>query len=469
MKYINKLKRSSLVKSSFWYTLGNFFVKGMSFITIPIFTNIMSVEEYGLVNNFTAIAAIFTLFVGLSLNGAINNAKFEFKNNIHEFMSSILFLSTCSFFFFVIIGNLLYLFNNLYFDLSQLVFNIMITYSYGKFLISYISAYYTINVKYFKFLKISILSTILDIGFSLVFMLVIFPDESYIGKIIGSMIGTLIIGIAIYTSILLKGRVLYNKEYWKFALKISIPLVPHALAGVILNQFDRIMVNYYRGAFEAGIYSYIYNLGAILGVIYSSANHAWVPWFYKKMAENENDDIRKVSNIYIMLFGMITIMSILILIDIAKFMGPKEYQQGIPLLIPILLAYYFQFLYSLPVNVEFYEKKTAYIAIGTVLSALINFILNILLIPMYGYTAAAYTTVIAYIFLFIFHYLIAKKITKKKLFDVRVIIIVSFIVCLISLLLSFLIDYFLLRYLLVLLILLFSFKIGIKMQGLTKS
>lgn len=468
MKYINQLKRSSLLKSSFWYTIGNFFVKGMSFITIPIFTNIMSVEEYGLVNNFTAIAAIFTLFVGLSLNGAINNANFEFKNNIHGFMSSILFLSTCSFLFFVIVGNILYSFVDFYFDLSQLIFNIMILYSYGKFLISYISAYYTINIEYFNFLKVSILSTILDIGFSLIFMLIVFRNDLYIGKIIGSTVGTLIIGVIIYISIILKGKELYNKEYWIFALKISIPLVPHALAGVVLNQFDRIMVNYYRGAFEAGIYSYIYNLGAVLAVIYSSSNHAWVPWFYKKMESNENGIIRKVSNLYIILFSMITIVSMLILIDIAKIMGPEEYQQGIPLLIPILLAYYFQFLYSLPVNVEFYKKKTTYIAMGTLLSALINVLLNALFIPIYGYMAAGYTTMIAYIFLFIFHYFIAKNITKKPLFDIRVISIVTFVVCLISLSLHFLIDFVLIRYLIVLLIGLLSLKILMKIQRIKK-
>lgn len=464
MKYINKLKQSSLLKSSFWYTLGNFFVKGISFITIPIFTNIMSVEEYGLVNNFTAVASIFTLIVGLSLNGAINNANFEFKDKIHEFMSSILFLSTCSFFFFIILGNAVYMFNDLYFDLSQLIFNIMILYSYGKFLVSYISAFYTINVEYFKFLKVSILSTLLDIGFSLIFILTIFKNEIYIGKIMGSTVGILLIAIAIYISIFLKGKKLYNKEYWGFALKIAIPLIPHSLAGVVLNQFDRVMVNYYRGAFEAGIYSYIYNLGAVLSVVYSSSNHAWVPWFYNKMSNNKENDIKKVSNYYIILFGLITIISMLVLIDVAKIMAPSEYLKGIPLIIPILLAYYFQFLYSLPVNVEFYMKKTNYIAIGTVLSAFINVLLNVLLIPTYGYMAASYTTVIAYMFLFIFHYLIARKITGKKLFDIRTIVIVTMIVCVLSMVLYILIDYVIIRYLLMVLIGLFLVKVTIKIQ-----
>lgn len=453
MALIEKLKSSSLVKSSFWYTIGNFFIKGITFITIPLFTNIMTVEEYGLVNNYTAIASIFSLFVGLSLNGAINNANFEFKEDIKGFMSSTLFLSTLSFVLFLILGNAYFFFNNDFFELSQIIFNLMIFQSYGNFLINFLSAYFTINVHYFKFLMLSILSTVLNIGLSIVMIFTIFQDNRYVGRVVGSSGAFIVVGLLIYFAIMFKGKKLINIDYWKFSLKIALPLIPHSLSNVLLSQFDRIMVNSYSGSFDAGIYSYIYNLSVVLSVVWASTNNAWVPWFYAEMDKKDYLKIKKTSNYYMILFGAITLVSMLLLIDIAKIMAPTEYLVGIPLIIPILLGYYFQFLYSLPVNVEFFEKKTGYIAIGTMASAGINIILNIMFIPKFGYIAAGYTTVLAYFFLFLFHYFLAKKIIGKQLFDTKMIISVTTVVVVLSFVMFFLTNYIILRYLMVVILL----------------
>lgn len=453
MALIEKLKSSSLVKSSFWYTIGNFFIKGITFITIPIFTNIMTVEEYGLVNNYTAIASIFSLFVGLSLNSAVNNANFEFKEDIKGFMSSTLFLSTLSFTTFLILGNAYFFYQDSFFELSQIIFNLMIFQSYGNFLINFLSAYFTINVQYFKFLSLSILSTFLNIGISLAMMFTLFEKNRYVGRVVGSSGAFILIGLLIYFAIMFRGKTLFNKEYWNFSLKIAIPLIPHALSNVLLSQFDRIMVNSYSGAHDAGIYSYIYNLSVVLSVVWASTNNAWVPWFFGEMEKKDYKKIKKTSNYYMLLFGAITLISMLLLIDIAKLMAPEEYLVGIPLIIPILLGYFFQFLYSLPVNVEFYEKKTGYIAIGTIASALINVVLNIIFIPKYGYIAAGYTTVVAYFFLFNFHYILAKRIIGKQLFDTKMIVTVTTVIVTLSFVMFFLTDYVILRYFMVILLL----------------
>src|SRR5699024_7978666 len=128
------------------------------------------------------------------------------------------------------------------------------------------------------------------------------------------------------------------------------------------------------------------------------------------------------------------------------------YLIGIPLIIPILLGYYFQFLYSLPVNIEFYLKKTQYIAGGTVLSAGLNIILNWLLIPKFGYIAAGYTTVFSYMLLFFVHYHMGKSFFGKQLFDTKVITLITIFVITFSFFLYMFVDYFFLRYIVVIII-----------------
>ncbi|MCA9767105.1 MAG: oligosaccharide flippase family protein, partial [Carnobacterium sp.] len=301
--------------------------------------------------------------------------------------------------------------------------------------------------------SLSILSTFLNIGISLAMMFTLFEKNRYVGRVVGSSGAFILIGLLIYFAIMFRGKTLFNKEYWKFSLKIAIPLIPHALSNVLLSQFDRIMVNSYSGAHDAGIYSYIYNLSVVLSVVWASTNNAWVPWFFGEMEKKDYKKIKKTSNYYMLLFGAITLISMLLLIDIAKLMAPEEYLVGIPLIIPILLGYFFQFLYSLPVNVENYEKKTSYIAIGTIASALINVVLNIIFIPKYGYIAAGYTTVVAYFFLFIFHYILAKRIIGKQLFDTKMIVTVTTVIVTLSFVMFFLTDYVILRYFMVILLL----------------
>ncbi|MCD6449424.1 MAG: polysaccharide biosynthesis C-terminal domain-containing protein, partial [Thermotogaceae bacterium] len=89
-------------------------------------------------------------------------------------------------------------------------------------------------------------------------------------------------------------------------------------------------------------------------------------------------------------------------------------------LVPIIVAsYYFVFLYSFPVNLEFYLKKTHIISLGTILAGAINIFLNYIFIPTFGYSAAAFTTLVSYIFLFAFHYFNARVLFKKNLFPLR--------------------------------------------------
>ena len=84
---------------------------------------------------------------------------------------------------------------------------------------------------------------------------------------------------------------------------------------------------------------------------------------------------------------------------------------------PIVLGTLAQYFYTNYVNVEIFCKKTPIIAIGSCAAALINYILNITLIPIYGYTAAAYTTLASYLILMIMHFIMVRFVLKQKVYD----------------------------------------------------
>lgn len=444
------MKKSKLIRSSFWYTIGNFFIKGISFVTIPIFVNITSQAEYGLINNFTSFVSIFSLVVGLSLNSCVNNASFDYRDEIKEFLSSVLFLATSSFLIFVFLGNIMFLFRNSIFDMNPLVFNLMLSQSFSTFLVAYVQAYFTIHFEHFKYLALSLISTTLNVGISVLLMQTLLQSNKYLGRALGGALGLGIIAVILYMIIMFKGKKLIDISYWKYALKISLPLIPHTLSNVMLAQFGRIMINSSLGASQAGIYSYISNIGIILNVVWQSTNNAWVPWFYGEMNKKKYTNIKKVSNYYLLAFTVLSIVVMVGSVDLARIMAPEEYYSGLSLVIPISLGYFFQFLYSLPVNVEFYEKKTTYIALGTVASVIVNIGLNIVFIPKLGIIAAGYTTVVTYFLLFLFHYFMAKKITNRQLFNTSKIWFIIVFMIIFSVVLHLVINHLILRYTLLL-------------------
>lgn len=85
---------------------------------------------------------------------------------------------------------------------------------------------------------------------------------------------------------------------------------------------------------------------------------------------------------------------------------------------PIVLSMYYAFLYTLPSSVEYYYKKTKLIALGTMLAAGMNILLNAVFIPSFGYVAAAYTTVVCYLLYYLLHVVFAWWVHKGMVYDI---------------------------------------------------
>lgn len=405
-----KILKNDLVKGSIWYTFANIFIKGINFLTIPLFTRMLSTEQYGFVNNFLAWVTIFTVLVGLNLNNAINNAAFDFKKDIDNFVGTILAFSIGVFIFFEIVLNVGMSIMNT--EHQLLYWNFVMLQSFALYVISIVSTYYTIKAQYYRNSLLSLLSVFGNIGMSVILMFSVYGAHPEWGRIIGSTCGLMILAIFLSVTIFLKMTTFPHKRYILYSLKISLPVIPHSLGGLILAQFDRIMISWYWGDGSAGIYSYVYNLGTVINILWLSINAAWVPWFYRRMEDKKYSDIKNAMISLGYVFTAISCMCLVFLTDLGKIIAPKTYLSGLALIVPIGASYFFMFMYSYAVNFEFYLKKTVYIGATTVLSAILNIVLNIILIPRFGYMIAGYTTLITYICLYISHHIVANRLER---------------------------------------------------------
>jgi O-antigen/teichoic acid export membrane protein len=449
MNLLDKIKKNKVMKAGIGYTVGNYLLKGINFLTIPIFSRLMSTYDYGMYNTYIAYDSFICIFIALALHTSLKSAKLEFKEKFTDYVSSILIIPVAILGMLLIIVNIFFpLIRNLM-DFNRVVLNLLLCHSFSSAVIAIYNNKIGLDYKYKEFLKISLVNSVSNLCLSIALMFTIFENERYMGKIIGSALPFIAIAIFLYIVCFKTSKPRYNKTYWKFGLSYSIPIIPHGISQVLLSQFDRLMIKSIIGASEAGIYSFAYNITQIVIVLTTSVDTVWGPWFFEAMASGNYKKIKKNSLMYI--YGMFCIIITIVYVspEVVKVMGSRSYWDGQYVTIPLLMSTFFTFLYTIPAQVEYYYKKTYFISIATMVAAGLNVVLNLYFIPKNGYTAAAYTTLVSYIAYFIFHYCMAKRIAKRQLFDTTKIVIITVAFCILGLVGVMLVEKILIRYIMI--------------------
>lgn len=402
------------LKASLIYFVGNILLRGISFFTLPIFTRIMLPNDYGMFSLYTASLGVLSIFVGLQIQGTVNISYGS--KNIKQFESYVSNISV-----FPLVGLFIGLLILAYvpatiewIQVPSLVIGVMIMIqAFFSIIISIYQSELIIKKQPKGHLIFSTVTTLVNVLFAVSFVLML-KNQTYFGRVIAGVISNGLIGI--YICIKFIPRIDYKtlKKDWIDGLKLSLPLIFHNLSNQILNVADRYMISDWEGISKVAIYSFSYNLGSIINMIWLSINNAWIPWYFDQLKLKNTLLIKEYSKQYIIFFIWLTSCFLLISPELVYLMGGEQYIGGIYIVPLIVLGYFFVFYYSFYVNYQFYIQKTILIPIATVSAAGINIILNILLIPKLGIMGAALATAISYYLMLIFHYLMTTYVLKHR-------------------------------------------------------
>lgn len=420
-----KEKRTSskvAAKAGIWYTVCNFLFKGMVFLTTPIFTRLMSKDELGNFSNFSAWASILLIVTSFDLSQSIIRSKLEHENDMDRYVWSILAFSTI---WTAVVYGLVCVFSTFFVDLFQTEMKFI----HIMFLYLFTAPPYIMLITkhraFYKYKLFAMLTGIMTIsGTTLSVVLVLLLQDKLAARIWGYYIPYILIGAVIFIHLFMKGKRI-NIGYWKYACMICIPLVPHVLSLYLLSSSDKVIITRLCGAEYTALYSVAYSAYHIVTILFDSMNKAWAPWLLESLHYKKYTEIRKLSKIYIAIFVLLITAVLLFVPEIVWILGGKQYAGAVYCLPPLITSCVFQFIYTMYVNIEFYEKKTFGVSIATMLATAINIVLNLIFIPMnpnYSYVIAAYTTLAGYIILFIFHFFIVKKMKMAHVYDIRFIV-----------------------------------------------
>lgn len=412
---LNKYKSIPVAaKASLWFAVCSIVQKGISLITIPLFTRLLTTEQYGEFSVYQSWYQIINVFATLNLSlGVFNNGMTKYPAERSKYMSAMQGLST-------VVTTLLFCvylpfkdFINEFTGLSTLL---MIT-IFAECLMIPALSFWTARQRYdFKYIAlvvvtvgVAVLSPVLGL------IAVNLTEEKGVARILSAALVNVCVGLFFYVLNISRGKKIFVKEYWAFALKFNIPLVPHYLSQIVLSHSNRIMIERMFGETEVAIYSVAYSLSIIMNIVTNSINSSYIPWTYHKMKENNIAPLKKNTSLLLLGVAALSLLPVFLAPELMRIVAPPEYAQGVWIIPPVSTSVYFMFLYSLFGNIEFYYEKTKFVMIASTISAVANIGLNLIFMPKFGYLTAGYVTLVCYIIYTLAHYTFMRKVCKEKL------------------------------------------------------
>ena len=388
------------IRNSFIYFFPVIMGGILPFVTLPIFTRILSKEEYGVL----ALAQIYALFVsGLAHFGmtvAYDRNFFQYRVNRTEtagLLYSVLLFVMLNFFF---LACLTFVFRDI---LSKLIIG---TTEYGYVLFWAFCAQFFVGVNYyylayFKNSEIAKDFTVYTIVISLINFIVSLFLVAYLRiGIIGLVYAQLCSGVITFGLLSYKFTTILVPEFSKTifieTLKISYPLTPKIFFGVINTQFHKYMIGLITTIGGVGIYSIGQKVSNIIFIFMTAIQNVFSPQVYKRMFDMGKKGGEAVGK-YLTPFCYISILIALIIslfsYEIITILTPKQYHGAIDIVTVLSMLYGSHFFAKQPQLI--FAKKTWMTSVLTLLNVIVNIAINIPFIIKWGAIGAAWATFLA--------------------------------------------------------------------------
>ena len=447
---------SVMAKASFWALFCGVIQKFFSVLTTPFFTRILTADQYAQYSLYQSWQDILKIFICLNVfNYATYTAMVKFEDDRDGFITSAQMLVTVL----TLVGIAIYYIVRLVAgDVLGFPLPIVILLFFDILFFSAYSLWMQRKRYEYCYKAMTSVSLIVGIMGPIMGGAAVFAAENPgYGRIYGQAAVHIAVGLVLYIVTIAKAKVFIRREYWKYIFVFCLPLIPHFLSTQILSRFDRIMIERMCGVADVAVYSLAYNLSMLMLIVSEALLSAYTPDTYQCIKEGREKGIKERTSQLLLLVAAANILLILFAPEAVAIFAPAEYYEAIYIIPAVSASVYFMFLFNLFANIEYYYSETRYVAMASVMAAVLNIVLNYIFIGKFGYIAAGYTTLISYIFYSIGHYFFMRKVTEKhvggkKFYDHKRLLGISLIFTSAALVAVPLYRYRVLRYLLIALI-----------------
>ena len=407
----------------------------IGFVTVPLTSNLISPDQFGLASMFNLANTILTLVVLIGIDQAYMR-EFNEHSNKSELLFNCMLIPIVNTF---IIAFILLIFDKFW---AKLLFDnplltrpiIMLAICSPLFIIE---KFMLLSIRMEeKAVKYSLCNVFTKLVYLIcLILLLVYYKRDFESVIYATILSQFIVSVILIficrKNIRLSINSL-NKSLIIKTLKFGLPLVPATLIGYALNSADTIFLRYMTDYTELGYYSVALRLANVLALIQTSFSTFWAPIAFKW--KHNNYDLKKFELVSkgITLVMSIVLIGILIVKNLIPILLSKDYNRVIYIL-PFLLfnPIFYTMSETTTLGISF-SRKTGYNIIVSTFSMLVNILLNTAFIPRFGAIGAAIATGISYIAFFWARTLISRKLWYK--FPIKHFVLTTIILFLIALL-----------------------------------
>ncbi len=414
---ISGQKKGLTLTASVWYTLSNIASRGLNVIFTPVFTRILSPEDYGIYPLFVSWMGIFTVICSFEITGSLMyRALAKFKGDENSVLSSALGIEIV---LSVIFTAVYIIFSSRINALTNLSSTLTLLLIFQVFLNSVLGILFAQKRYFCDYKSASAVNIGIGIGTPLLALLLIYLGGGGISRIISPLVISFAFATPVIITLIRRERKIFDREKWKYFFKLSVPMLPHYFALSVIAGADKIMISHIMNDGATGKYSVAYSVGFTVSLITSGLALAVVPWIMRRLSEGDIKDVKERTTL---IFGIATLATIMFLAtapELFKLAAPEEYYDAFYVVYPVSLSAVFLFLANILSSAILNFEAPLKIMRNSLTSMLLFLLLSFILIKEFGYIGGALATLIGYISLAILNTLTLKRISGNFIIDIK--------------------------------------------------
>lgn len=409
-------KNKYLIKNSALFALGNIGTKLINFFLVPLYTYVLREEEYGSVDLMFTICSLIIPLVMCNINEAVMRFMID-KDQTDDEVASVGLV-------FMVMGIL----SGVFFIPLFLLFDVTKEYAIHMYCYIIFNAAHSVTFYYLRgkeklllYAIGSILTTFIVAILNIVFLVVLkWGINGYFLAYNLSYLLTTVFAIIAGKSYKVIFCFSLNYRLLRQMLTFSIALVPNSLLWWMMNSSDRIMVSAMVGLGANGLYSVSYKIPSLLNTFSHIFMQAWT---YSAIREKNDGGSGDYNNyIFDKMFGLMILVSgglILALKLLFRVLFSRSYFEAWKFSPFLIVGFFFLTMGTFIGTTYYVEKNTVGTMLSALFGAIINIILNFILIVRIGANGAALATCLSYISVFIYRMIDTRKYLKLNIINAK--------------------------------------------------
>ena len=395
-----------MIKKLLTYVTGEVSIKAIGFLMIPLYSHLISPEEYGVLGFLNALVA-FLPFI-LTFYYLYGYVRFSLDTQSTEILSTFVAMGLVLNLFFMTVSIGIYFTSfRQYYTIEWVYFLLAISASASIFVFQILQMHYRSQQMASRYLRFSLLYALITTFLNIALLL--WLKDKILALLLSSLLTNLLMSLIAF--ILLRNTISLKYISWKLSLNVlryTIPLVPGAISLLLFSQADKLILFHYVSTTELGVYVMAFTLGLSMSYIGSALFMSYQPMFYTHATKKTPEkSVEGFKNSLIILVGGLTL--VLVVIKIAYLLIDSRYAEGEEYAMIIAVAYsLLAFAQLLELHLT-YLQRTGLVSLVYTIGGIVNIVLLYFFIQAFGALGASLALLLSSLIMACLMYLLGQK------------------------------------------------------------